>query len=88
MHVHARHPGKICAIRAFVPNAGDGSGGTLDETGIHYASCVTQVYCVRMNRQVYMQTEKPRRLGFLYYNWRTYILHACHWYLKVSINEK
>jgi len=38
MHVHARHPRKICAIRAFVPNAGDGSGGTLDETGIHYAS--------------------------------------------------
>jgi len=50
--------------------------------------CATRVYCVRMDRQVYMQTEKSRRLGFLYYNWRTYISRACHWYLKESINEK
>jgi len=69
-------PGKICAIRAFVSNAGDGSGSTLDETGIQV--CVTRVYCVRMDRQVYMQTEKPRRLGFIYYNWRTYISRAYH----------
>lgn len=75
--MHARRPEKICAIRAFVPNAGDGSGGTLDETGIRYASLHhREVYCVRVDRQFYVQTEKSRCLGFLLFIIGGHTFHA------------
>jgi len=89
VQMYARRPGKICAIRAFVPNASDGSGSTLDEMEIRYASLqYREVYCVRVDRQLVLCADREVAMFrlFTFYNWRTYILRACyyHWHLNAS----